>query len=127
MFVSLCVCVCVCAHVCVSLYVCVCMCIYHMCVCVCVCAHVHVAVCVCACVCISLCVCVCVCVCVCFQNIPEDWSLDMLENFMEVVTKAALEDNGVEYFLAISHTVLLTFTEPLTGTVTKSLLEYCRK
>lgn len=49
------------------------------------------------------------------QNIPDDWSKDMLENFVEVATRADLDEDGVERFCGVFHTALLTFTEPLTG------------
>ncbi|KAL8570313.1 hypothetical protein ACOMHN_011334 [Nucella lapillus] len=49
------------------------------------------------------------------QNVPEDWSQDMLENYMEVVTRVELDEGvGVERFFNVSHTVLLTFLDPLT-------------
>ncbi|KAK7486994.1 hypothetical protein BaRGS_00021810 [Batillaria attramentaria] len=47
------------------------------------------------------------------KDIPDDWSIDLIQNFLEVVTGAEVEEDGVEYFSDVSHTALVTFTDSL--------------
>lgn len=49
------------------------------------------------------------------KNVPENWSPDLIQNFLEVVTGGEVSEDGLEYFGNIRHTVLVTFTERLSG------------
>ncbi|XP_076468322.1 uncharacterized protein LOC143299086 [Babylonia areolata] len=48
------------------------------------------------------------------KNLPAHWTVDHLQNFLEVVTSLTVADNGVHKFRGIRHTALLTLEEAVT-------------
>ncbi|KAL8558368.1 hypothetical protein ACOMHN_061247 [Nucella lapillus] len=57
------------------------------------------------------------------KNLPGQWTLDHLQNFLEVVTTLTLADDGIVLFLDVTHTALLSLEEPVTDSVIKEVQE----